>query len=649
MIKNVTLFSLILSVFFSANIVLAAHSISPKEKHTVYEHMLDVNQEWAKYPNVSPILKSEIYFSDDIHRIQAHLSLVEGTLRKRNVEHLSTEQIEKRQHHLDVLKIYWQKGIFPKNIYHNKRQPYFIDHLGTACAVGHLIREDGGNVLTEKIRKENNYAYISELQSMYPEIKTWADNNGFTLEELAWIQPGYPPAEQSWSKVGNGGGIDGHINVMKAFGGSKLYMAGDFSSVDGVAANSIIAWNGTEWSTLGEGVEGEIFDIDFFQQRVIIAGNFILNSDSEYTNLAAWDGTEWIGLQKGEMNGSIYTLNVQGAFYVGGDFQNIDGKPISYIAKNTYYNGVLGDWNNYVTEYVGGSTYDTIYNALSVNAPVKKLEWIENALLVGGEFTQTAPTISDGSVNQLDTRYLAYWYQSDWETGFNGDYPPVNAIGYFDGHLAVGGLVGDEYSLSVMTAGLWEYSWLAQLDAVDGDGLIHGFLEFDDQFFVYGDISNQPLVGTYTDGFVRLYSNNPFGSADGAVFNKTIRAAESFQGEAYFAGDFTQVSTGWGTNGGEFKGLVRSPLDGVSSSNENLITKEIQIYHASGKLYVNYEDLENQADLNIYNLQGQAIKTINLQKGAANEIFDLPEWAAGTYVYQIVNQQGQQSGKFAAF
>ena len=147
-----------------------------------------------------------------------------------------------------------------------------------------------------------------------------------------------------------------------------------------------------------------------------------------------------------------------------------------------------------------------------------------------------------------------------------------------------------------------------------------------------------------------MESNFINGLAGGAVFDKSVRATAVFQNYVYFAGDFNTVSSGgWGSGNVDFNGLTYSSLDGVTSVENNLITKQMQIYHSSGKLYVNYEDLENNADLNIYNLQGQILKTINLQEGTASEVFNLPEWTSGMYVYQIANEQGQQSGKFAAY
>ena len=652
MIKNIhqsSFKSFLIIVFSFVSTFLFAQSIAPSESQTLYQHLLEVNKEWAKQKVDLPILQKEMAFKSDDQRIQIHLMLVAQILKDRKGENLSTQQFSKRQHHLSVLNAYWQKGIFPKNISHQKRQPYFIDHLGTACAVGHLIREDDGKELTEKIKTENNYAYLSELQIVYPELESWADNNGFTLDELAWIQPGYPPAEQSWGKVGNGEGTDGQINVMKTVG-DKLYIGGDFSSVDGVVANSIIAWDGSEWKTVGEGVEGEIFAMETTPEgHLIIGGNFTLNSNTDFSNIAMWDGNEWIGLQKGEMNGSVYTLRWKDQLYAGGDFENIDGEPIKYFAKRQI--SINEAWNN---------NANTIQNAMEVNAPVRAIELIDDKLLVGGEFTQTAPQIMDGSVNQLNTRYLAYWNDDiqNWETEFDGEYWSVNSIGYFNEKIYIGGEVidaasgtFDDIGIGIFDGTQWNNWPIYQLDVPSGDALIHGFLNHNEQFYAYGDISNQPFVGTYSSGFVGLETTTSAnGLSGGAIFDKSVRATAVYHEHVYFAGDFTTVGNGGWTGGNStYNGLTYSALDGVTSTEGNFITKEIQIYHAAGKLYINYEDLENNAALNIYNLQGQMLKTINLQEGAANEIFQLPDWTAGMYVYQIVNEEGQQSGKFAAF
>ncbi|MBP6335335.1 MAG: T9SS type A sorting domain-containing protein [Bacteroidia bacterium] len=112
-------------------------------------------------------------------------------MRSRSTENLSDEQKAKRLECLNFLHEYKLNGVFPKNTFHKEPTPYFIDIFGTACAVGQLIIKSGYESFAKQVSVENNYAYIKELNKLYPGLQTWADVHGFTLSELAWIQPAY--------------------------------------------------------------------------------------------------------------------------------------------------------------------------------------------------------------------------------------------------------------------------------------------------------------------------------------------------------------------------------------------------------------------------------------------------------------------------
>ena len=126
--------------------------------------------------------------------IQEHLQLVEEGLRLKDVRHLPQSQQHARKQNLDNLRKYWQAGIFPKNTKHpNQRVPYFIDDGGRACAMAHLLIESGHKETALQIQLRENNAYVHDIQS--PELATWLKTSGLTLEEAAWIQPGYPPKQ----------------------------------------------------------------------------------------------------------------------------------------------------------------------------------------------------------------------------------------------------------------------------------------------------------------------------------------------------------------------------------------------------------------------------------------------------------------------
>jgi len=159
---------------------------------TLHEQLTELNQQWAQIQVEHPVFHSEINIQKHEYLIQLHLSLVEKYLRNNPPKNLTEKQIKNRIQGLDILKDYWQKGVFPQNLYHSKTIPYFIDDFNTACAVGHILRESGGAELAHRIAKEMNNAYLKDMA--FDDLPLWAEKMGFSLFELKWIQPSYSPA-----------------------------------------------------------------------------------------------------------------------------------------------------------------------------------------------------------------------------------------------------------------------------------------------------------------------------------------------------------------------------------------------------------------------------------------------------------------------
>ncbi|NBC65500.1 MAG: hypothetical protein GVY07_07600 [Bacteroidetes bacterium] len=108
------------------------------------------------------------------------------------MDHLSEEQQRNRFIHLNRLREYYQKGEFPHNDGHpDARRPTFISNDGDICAVGYLIEKSLGREIVERINQKYKYAYITDIDS--PVFKHWVEASGFTLRELAMIQPAYGP------------------------------------------------------------------------------------------------------------------------------------------------------------------------------------------------------------------------------------------------------------------------------------------------------------------------------------------------------------------------------------------------------------------------------------------------------------------------
>lgn len=200
-----TLFLLLMGLLCQLN-VLATSTPS------VYEQLCQLNQFWKNHQQV---IDPQLHYAFANHEqlIKFHLSQVEKHLRQHPPANLTAEQRDNRLHCLDILRDYWQAGVFPKNTHHNITIPYFIDDYNTACAVGHLIRETGFEEVACKISEEMNYAYIAAMP--YPEIPRWATQMGFEVAELQWIQPSYSPPIQILNSTipADCGENNGNINI----------------------------------------------------------------------------------------------------------------------------------------------------------------------------------------------------------------------------------------------------------------------------------------------------------------------------------------------------------------------------------------------------------------------------------------------------
>ncbi|HYE96665.1 MAG TPA: hypothetical protein VD962_10685 [Rubricoccaceae bacterium] len=122
-------------------------------------------------------------------RIRTHLAHVEWLLRARDVSGLSPEVRAERTRLLDALAAYREAGAFPRNTTQPGRTPVFIDEAGQICAVGYLIEQSDGRDAAERIAAAHRYDRIAEMPEAL--LRSWAGTHGFTLTELAMIQPEY--------------------------------------------------------------------------------------------------------------------------------------------------------------------------------------------------------------------------------------------------------------------------------------------------------------------------------------------------------------------------------------------------------------------------------------------------------------------------
>ena len=133
----------------------------------------------------------------EVVRLRAHFAQVDRELTTRDVSQLTADQRRARATHIARLREYAAAGRFPQNTHHpGAYVPYFVDDVGTRCAMAFLIEQSGGRDLVARVQRRANYAYIDDIArdpEFGPALRAWLAANGLSLDEAARIQPAYGP------------------------------------------------------------------------------------------------------------------------------------------------------------------------------------------------------------------------------------------------------------------------------------------------------------------------------------------------------------------------------------------------------------------------------------------------------------------------
>jgi hypothetical protein len=127
----------------------------------------------------------------EVARLRRHFATVERELVTADVSWLTPAQREARARHVARLREYSRRGVFPRNTdYPGRRAPYFVDRVGTRCAMAYLIEESGAADFVTHVAATRNNAYVAQL-AVEPALRAWLDHNGLTVAEAVRIQPAY--------------------------------------------------------------------------------------------------------------------------------------------------------------------------------------------------------------------------------------------------------------------------------------------------------------------------------------------------------------------------------------------------------------------------------------------------------------------------
>lgn len=158
--------------------------------------------------------------------------------------------------------------------------------------------------------------------------------------------PPPPPPPWQWDTDIGQPGMSAAVRALAVFDdgrGQALYAGGQFADAGGQTVNRIARWNGATWSPLGAGVNSFVFAMTTFDdgsgEALYLGGNFTAADGSfgGFNRVARWDGTTWTPLGQGT-NGNVHSMAVFDdgngeALYVAGSFSTAGGLPARNIAR----------------------------------------------------------------------------------------------------------------------------------------------------------------------------------------------------------------------------------------------------------------------------------------------------------------------------
>jgi hypothetical protein len=241
----------------------------------------------------------------------------------------------------------------------------------------------------------------------------------------------------TWTTLGSG--MNGNVNCLAVLPNGDLVAGGTFTNAGGVVAKYIARWNGSSWAAIGPGFSQMVWSVAVLSNGDLIAGS----NDSGY--LFRWNGSSWSTLGSGT-NGSVTALLAlpNGNLVAGGVFDTAGGVTARKIAR----------WN--------GSSWSALGSGLPGSGPLPSSVYSLNVLpngdlVAGGDFAVAGGIGANG---------IARWNGSSWSAlgwGTGGSDRTVTSLAVLpNGDLVAGGAFTTAGDVTVNRIARWNgSSWSA--------------------------------------------------------------------------------------------------------------------------------------------------------------------------------------------
>lgn len=253
---------------------------------------------------------------------------------------------------------------------------------------------DSGNITVNSIAKWNGSTWSALGYGVYGDVSAIAVSGDdiYVGGFFRWIC-GNPECEDysdssipvngiakwngtTWSPLGYG--FRGSVKAL-AVSGNDLYAGGNFFEACGeatctlgnVRVGKIAKWNGSTWSALGSGLNGDVLAIVESGGDLFVGGDFSRacgnttcdNGNVILNRIAKWNGSVWESLGGG-VESIVSTLAVRGnKVYAGGGFWRVCGDVacdwFEFVANN------VAEWNGAAWSKLGNGVNSYVFALVS--------------------------------------------------------------------------------------------------------------------------------------------------------------------------------------------------------------------------------------------------------------------------------------------
>lgn len=601
----------LITIFIGLSLSFYANNHIPTKSY--FEQLYEVNKEWVHHKDACP--KGAIAFHSDLDRIQLHLDLVINYLKLNPPSYLNSKQQTNRSFLLAKLQEYADNKVFPINKYHFNRTPYFVDDIGTNCAVGQMIYVSGHKDLVAKISKDYNYDYIKDIHTKG--LKEWAEEYGFTLDELKWIQPTYSPSQRVDQVLD---GTNGEVKKITKFNNLGLVIIGDFTELDSMPCLNIGVYKDDQLSCLGTGIDGVINDVVEAENsgEIYVFGE--LHHNSQVFPIAKFDGTNWSYIGVPGRDGAIATAAYRRSY--GFKFQvainhgtfSHQQEIWSYAYDNTWEK--KAKVNGFVLDIIGRGNLDIVYAGHFDSVYV----YDANA------FIDTTFAVNNVVIN-------SDYPPDDWY-GINGEISDtVNVVKEIGSTLIFGGTCSSQSGENNVCMSRYFNSVLQPIFisdyGIEGRSVNTIVYKNGDQFFFGGDFHISPSIGTNGTNLATYNLVNNM-AVSIAAFDRPVNSLSYFNNELYMGGDF-QMNLGDSIN---FLGKIPSTAGLKSEIKSNVIPN---VYPNPFRTTINLNGVEDGVSYSILYIDGRLAKKGKVLNEKIDQLDFLPK---GTYLLQLETNKG---------